>query len=32
LPIPATWFPIVKRLADTAYHRQILRECGHYRR
>ena len=32
LPIPTTWFPIVKGLADTAYHREILRECGHYRR
>ena len=32
LPIPTTWFPIVKTFADTAYHREILRECGHYRR
>jgi hypothetical protein len=32
LPIPATWFPVVKSFADTAYHRDILRECGHYRR
>ena len=32
LPIPTTWFPIVKSFADTAYHRDILRECGHYRR
>jgi hypothetical protein len=32
LPIPTTWFPIVKSLADTAYHREVLRECGHYRR
>jgi hypothetical protein len=32
LPIPTTWYPILKRLADTAYHREILRECGHYRR
>ena len=23
---------LVKSLADTAYHREVLRECGHYRR
>ena len=31
LPIPATWFPVVKTFADTAYHRQVLAECGTYR-
>jgi tetratricopeptide (TPR) repeat protein len=32
LPIPATWFPIVRGFADTKYYREILQECGHYRR
>jgi hypothetical protein len=32
LPVPKTWFPIVKQLADTRYYREILAECGHYRR
>jgi hypothetical protein len=26
------WFAIVKTFADTAYHREVLAECGHYRR
>jgi hypothetical protein len=32
LPIPTTWFPIVRTFADTKYYAEILRECGHYRR
>jgi hypothetical protein len=32
LPIATDWFPIVKRYTDTAYHREILRACGTYRR
>jgi hypothetical protein len=32
LPIATDWFPIVKKFADTAYHREILRACGTYRR
>jgi hypothetical protein len=32
LPVPTTWYPIVKTFADTAYHREILAECGTYRR
>jgi hypothetical protein len=32
LPIPGTWFPILRGFADTQYQREILRECGHYRR
>ena len=31
LPIAATWFPRVKTFADTAYHREVLAECGTYR-
>lgn len=31
LPIPMTWFPVVKAFADTAYHREVLAECGTYR-
>jgi hypothetical protein len=30
LPIPKTWFPIVKSLAGTKYYREVLRECGHF--
>jgi hypothetical protein len=32
LPVPATWFPIVRTFSDTRYYREILQECGHYRR
>ena len=32
VPIPAVWFPVVRTFADTNYHREILAECGHYRR
>ncbi|MCK6546357.1 hypothetical protein L6R52_10955 [Myxococcota bacterium] len=31
LPIPEKWFPVVKSFADTKYHAEILKECGHYR-
>ncbi len=31
LPLPTTWFPVVKTFADTQYHREILAECGTYR-
>ena len=30
LPIPKTWFPAVKKLSDTKYYREVLRECGHF--
>lgn len=30
LPVPTRWFPVVKLYADTAYHKEILAECGHY--
>ena len=32
LPVPTTWYPIVKTFADTAYYREILAECGAFRR
>lgn len=31
MAIPTTWFPRVKTFADTAYHREVLAECGTYR-
>ncbi len=31
LPVPVSWFSVVKRFGDTAYHRQVLAECGTYR-
>lgn len=31
LPVPTTWYPVVKTFADTKYYRQILAECGTYR-
>ncbi|HSK03754.1 MAG TPA: hypothetical protein VK932_21020, partial [Kofleriaceae bacterium] len=30
LPVPKTWFPIVKSFASTRYYREVLRECGHF--
>jgi hypothetical protein len=30
LPIPKTWFPAVKKLSDTKYYREVIRECGHF--
>ena len=32
LPFPKTWFPIVKQYADTKYYKEILRECGNFKR
>jgi hypothetical protein len=32
LPIPRKWFPVFKTFADTAYYKEVLKECGHYRR
>jgi hypothetical protein len=32
LPIPKTWFPIVKSFADTKYYKEVLAECGHFRK
>ena len=30
LPVPKTWFSAVKKLSDTKYYREVLRECGHF--
>lgn len=30
LPVPTTWYPVVKTFADTQYYQEILRECGAY--
>jgi tetratricopeptide (TPR) repeat protein len=32
LPTPVTWFPLLKKLSDTKYYKEILRECGNFRR
>lgn len=31
VPASVTWYPVVKRFADTRYYREILAECGWYR-
>lgn len=31
LPIPKTWFPVVKSFSDTRYYKEVLAECGHFR-
>lgn len=31
LPLPAHWYPVVRQFSDTAYHREVLAECGSYR-
>lgn len=30
LPIPKTWFPVVKTYANTKYYKEVLKECGHF--
>lgn len=30
LPVPTTWYPVVKTFADTQYYQDVLRECGTY--
>jgi tetratricopeptide (TPR) repeat protein len=30
LPIPKTWFPVVKQYANTRYYKEVLKECGHF--
>jgi hypothetical protein len=32
LPVPTTWFPILRGMSDSAYYKEILAECGHFRR
>ena len=32
LPVPTTWFPALRSLADTHYYKEVLRECGNFRR
>jgi hypothetical protein len=32
LPVPTRWYPVVKSFADTAYYRDVLDECGAFRR
>ena len=28
LPVPTTWYPVVKTFSDTQYYQEVLRECG----
>lgn len=30
LPIPKTWFPVLKQYRGTRYYREVLKECGHF--
>jgi len=30
-PTAVTWYPVVKRYADTRYYKEVLKECGWYR-
>jgi hypothetical protein len=30
LPIPTTWFPVVKQFSNTRYYKEVLKECGHF--
>ncbi len=32
LPIPTTWFPILRGMAETKYYKEVLSECGNFRR
>ncbi len=32
LPFPKHWYPVVRQYADTAYHREVIAQCGSYRR
>lgn len=32
MPVPTTWYPIVKSFDDTRYYKEILAECGSFRR
>ncbi|MBN1605091.1 MAG: hypothetical protein JW940_00580, partial [Polyangiaceae bacterium] len=32
LPVPTRWFTALSSLGDTAYHKEVLAECSHYRR
>lgn len=32
LPVPKTWFPRLAELSDTSFEKEVLAECGHYRR
>jgi hypothetical protein len=30
LPVPTTWFPVLKQLANTRYYKEVIAECGHF--
>ena len=31
LPVPSTWYPVLAKLADTTYYKEVLAECGTFR-
>jgi hypothetical protein len=31
-PYPKEWFAVLRGYSDTAYYREVLKECGHFRR
>jgi hypothetical protein len=31
LPLPRTWYPVVKQYANTKYYKEVLAECGRFR-
>ena len=32
LPVPTTWFPILRGMSETRYYKEVLKECGNFRR
>jgi hypothetical protein len=32
LPIPTTWFPVLRGMSETQYYKEVLKECGNFRR
>jgi len=32
LPVPTTWFPILRGMSETQYYKEVLKECGNFRR
>nr|MBA2538303.1 hypothetical protein [Deltaproteobacteria bacterium] len=30
LPVPSTWFPVMKQFANTRYYKEVIKECGHF--
>lgn len=32
LPVPTTWFPVLRGMSETQYYKEVLKECGNFRR